>query len=83
MVGTYAMNGTTFNIYYYKAGTLSYVAQSGISSITNMDLGALATNAMKYTPMKSNWSLIDVEADFEVWNGGVGLTANNLSVTVH
>lgn len=64
-------------------GTVSYVLTSPATSLTNLDLGPLAADAVNRGYLQNSWSLIDVEAGFEPWQGGVGLAANSFSVTVN
>jgi Glycosyl hydrolase family 12 len=67
----------------YGTGTLSYVATTPTTSVNELDLGPLADDAVSRGYMTNAWYLIDVEAGFEVWQGGAGLTANSFSVTVN
>lgn len=71
----HGVNGTT-------AGTVSYVAVTPRTSVTNLALGGFTADAVNRGYMKSTGFLIDVEAGFEVWIGSAGLTANSFSVTV-
>jgi len=54
------------------------VLSSGHTSVNNLDLGPLAADAVARGYMPSMWYLIDVEAGFELWQGGAGLAANSL-----
>lgn len=79
-----SIGGHTYNVWYGSSGggTVSYVMTSPVTSVTNLDLGPLAADAVNRGYMKSTGYLIDVEAGFEPWQGGVGLAVNSFSVTV-
>lgn len=80
------IGGRTYTVWYGgsgNGGTVSYVMTSPVTSITNLDLGPFAADSVKRGYMQNSWFLIDVEAGFEPWQGGQGLTANSFSVTVH
>lgn len=67
--------------------TVSYVANEAVPSFNNEDLGPFAADAAAHGygqsgGMKDSWSLIDVEAGFEPWRGGQGLTLSNFNVKV-
>jgi cellulose 1,4-beta-cellobiosidase len=55
---------------------------SPVSSVSDLDLGPIAADAVSRGYMTDSWYLIDVEAGFETWVGGQGLTANSFSVLV-
>jgi cellulose 1,4-beta-cellobiosidase len=76
-----SIDGATYNVW-YGTGTVSYVATTPVTSVSNLDLGPFAADAVSRSYMTSAWYLIDVEAGFEVWQGGAGLTANSFSVDV-
>jgi cellulose 1,4-beta-cellobiosidase len=83
---TVNIDGISFTVWYGgsgNGGTVSFVANSPTSSVTNMDLGPLAAYAVSRGYMQNSWFLIDVEAGFEPWTSGQGLTANDFNVTVH
>jgi Glycosyl hydrolase family 12 len=54
-----------------------------VNSVNNLDLGPLASYAVSQGYMQNSWFLIDVEAGFEPWTSGQGLTANSFNVTVN
>jgi Cellulose binding domain/Glycosyl hydrolase family 12 len=56
---------------------------SPATSVANLDVGTLAQDMVSRGYTKSSWYLIDVEAGFELWQGGAGLTTNSFSVTVN
>lgn len=78
-----SIGGRTYNVWYGGSGlggTISYVLASPATSVSNLDLGPLAADAISRGHMTSSWWLIDVEAGFEPWIGGAGLKANSFSV---
>jgi hypothetical protein len=63
-----------------SGGTVSYVMDTPTTSVTNLDLGPLAADAVARGYMNPAWYLISVEAGFELWQGGAGLAASSFSV---
>lgn len=63
--------------------TVSYSMTTGATSVTNLDVGQLAQDAISRGYMTSSCWLIDVEAGFELWQGGAGLAAKSFSVHVN
>ena len=83
---TVTLDGISFTVWYGgsgNGGTVSFVANNPMSSVSNMDLGPLTAYAVSRGYMQNSWFLIDVEAGFEPWTSGQGLTANAFNVTVH
>jgi Glycosyl hydrolase family 12 len=77
--------GLTWNLWYGTGGNgpcVSYVLSPAGSSVTNLDLGLLAADAVARGYLSASWYLIDVEAGFELWSGGAGLESTAFSVTV-
>jgi hypothetical protein len=84
--GTVTLDGIGWTVWYGgsgNGGTVSFVANNPMSSVSNLDLGPLAAYSVSKGYMQNSWSLIDVEAGFEPWTSGQGLTANLFNVTVH
>ena len=61
---------------------VSYVRNSGTTSVSNLDVDLLAADSVSRGYMTSSDYLIDVEAGFEIWQGGAGLATNSYSVNV-
>ncbi|HEX4832458.1 MAG TPA: cellulose binding domain-containing protein [Trebonia sp.] len=79
-----SIGGHTYNVWYGTQSTwdtVSYVMTSGATSVSNLDIGTLAQDSVSRGYTKSSWYLIDVEAGFELWQGGAGLATNSFSVT--
>ena len=62
--------------------TVSYEMTTGTTSVSDLDIGTLAQDAVSRGYMSSSCYLIDVEAGFELWQGGAGLATNSFSVNV-
>jgi hypothetical protein len=73
-----------YNVWFGKQGwnTVSYTMNSGTTSVRNLDLQPLIADAVKRGYISSSWYLIDVEAGFEMWQGGAGLATSSFSVNV-
>jgi Glycosyl hydrolase family 12 len=83
---TVTIDGISFTVWYGgsgNGGTVSFVANNSMSSVSNLDLGPLAAYAVSRGYMQNSWNLIDVEAGFEPWTSGQGLTADAFNVTVN
>jgi hypothetical protein len=63
--------------------TVSYTMTTGATSVSNLDVGQLAQDAISRGYMPSSCWLIDVEAGFELWQGGAGLATKSFSVNVN
>ena len=60
---------------------ISYVLNPGATSVSNLDLKAMFNDAVSRGSINPNHYLIDVEAGFEIWQGGQGLGTNSFSVS--
>jgi hypothetical protein len=77
------IGGRTYNVWKggsSPGGTVSYVLTSPATSVTQLDLGPLAADAVARGYMTAAWSLLDVEFGFEPWQGGAGLKVNSFNV---
>jgi cellulose 1,4-beta-cellobiosidase len=82
LVGTVSLGGYIFDVWYAPMGGWNYIAyvlQSGRASITNLDLGTVARDVVRRGYLDPSWYLIGVEAGFELWQGGAGMTTNSFS----
>jgi cellulose 1,4-beta-cellobiosidase len=80
------IGGTSYDVWDKSSGagaTVTYVADSPVTSVTSLDLGPFATDLMNNHYMPTGWYLIDVEAGFEFWTGGTGAAYNSFSVCVN
>jgi len=81
-----SIGGHTYNIWEGQMSTwdtVSYVMTSPATSVSNLDVGTLTQDMVSRGFTKSNWWLIDVEAGFELWQGGAGLATNSFSVNLN
>jgi Glycosyl hydrolase family 12/Cellulose binding domain len=79
------VGGNTYNIWEGAQSTwdtITYDMTSGTTSVTNLDIGTLAQDAVSRGYLPSSCYLIDVEAGFELWQGGAGLATNSFSVNI-
>jgi hypothetical protein len=81
-----SLGGHTYNIWYGTQSswdTVTYDMTSPTTSVSDLDVGTLAQDSVSRGYTKSTWYLIDVEAGFELWQGGAGLATNSFSVNVN
>ncbi len=81
-----SLGGHTYNVWYGTQSTwdtVTYDMTSPATSVSNLDIGTLAQDSVSRGYTKSSWYLIDVEAGFELWQGGAGLATNSFSVNVN
>jgi hypothetical protein len=79
------IGGTGYNV--WEGGqstwdTISYTMTTGATSVTSLDIDQLTQDAINRGYIQKSWYLIDVEAGFELWQGGTGLATNSFSVNV-
>jgi hypothetical protein len=74
--------GRSYNVWFGKQAwnTISYTMTSPTTSVSQLRLGPVIADAVRRGYISSSWFLIDVEAGFELWQGGTGLATNSLSV---
>jgi hypothetical protein len=78
------IGGHTYNIWEGAQSswdTVTYDMTTGNTSVSGLDVGQLAQDSVSRGYTKSSWYLIDVEAGFELWQGGAGLETNSFSVS--
>jgi Glycosyl hydrolase family 12/Cellulose binding domain len=81
-----SLGGHTYNIWEGNQSTwdtITYDMTSPATSVSNLDVGTLAQDMVSRGYTKSSWYLIDVEAGFELWQGGAGLATSSFSVSVN
>jgi hypothetical protein len=84
-VGTADINGVSYTVWEGAQSwgdTISYVMNNPVTSVKNLDIGGLAADAVQRGYVQKSWDLIDVEAGFELWQGGAGLATNSFSVNL-
>ena len=82
--GTTNVDGMNWNVWTGRQTSwniISYVLNPGATSVSNLDLKALFNDAVARGSINPAHYLIDVEAGFEIWQGGQGLGTNSFSVS--
>jgi Glycosyl hydrolase family 12/Ricin-type beta-trefoil lectin domain len=80
-----SIGGNTYTIWESRASTwnvVSYVMNTGTTSVSNLDVDLLAADSVSRGYMTDSDYLIDLEAGFEMWQGGAGLATNSYSVSI-
>ncbi|MCB1263340.1 MAG: hypothetical protein KDB56_01845 [Mycobacterium sp.] len=90
-IATITIDAVNWNVYRGNNGAnnvVSYVAVDTIDTLTDLDLLDFIDDVMIRTadfqePVTDAWYLTSVQAGFEPWSGGVGLTVNSFDATVN
>lgn len=80
-----SIDGRTYNVWQApqpSGTTISYTMTTGTTSVNDLDLAPLADDAVSRGYLPTSCYLLDVEAGFELWQGGQGLATNSFSVNV-
>jgi len=83
-VATATLNGAKYAVWTGRQSSwniISYVAQTPVTSVTNLNLLPFFADAVSHGSLDPSWWLIDVEYGFEVWTGGQGLGISGFSVS--
>jgi hypothetical protein len=81
-----SLGGRSYNVWEGSQGgfdTVSYTMTTGTTSVSGLDLAPLVQDAVSRGYTQSSWYLIDMEAGFELWQGGGGLATNSFSVNIN
>jgi hypothetical protein len=83
-VSTATIGSRSYQVWFGQRGwnTISYSMVSGTTSVQDLDIGKFVADAMRRGYIQKSWYLIDVEAGFELWQGGAGLATNSFAVNV-
>ncbi|HEX4831354.1 MAG TPA: hypothetical protein VH478_09715 [Trebonia sp.] len=81
------IGGHTYDVWYAKGtsaagGTVTFNMTTPTAAVFNLDIGQLVQSASTHGWANRTWYLIDVEAGFELWQGGAGLAVNDFSVAL-
>ena len=73
-----SIGGRGYNVWFGNQGwnTISYTMTSPATSVSNLDIDQLVADAVSRGYIQNSWYLIDVEAGFELWQGGAGLATH-------
>jgi cellulose 1,4-beta-cellobiosidase len=79
------VGGRSYNVWFGKQGwnTVSYTMSTPSTSVSGLDLAPIVADAVSRGYIQPSWWLIDIEAGFELWQGGAGLKTNSFSVSVN
>ena len=83
-VGTAAIGSRSYDVWFGKQAwnTISYSMVAGTTSVQDLDIGRFAADALRRGYIQESWYLIDVEAGFELSQGGAGLATDSFAVNV-
>jgi hypothetical protein len=81
-VSTAAIGGRSYQVWFGRQAwnTISYSMMTGTTSVRDLDVGQFAADALRRGYIGKSWYLIDVEAGFELWQGGAGLATDSFAV---
>ncbi|WP_199435050.1 GH12 family glycosyl hydrolase domain-containing protein [Qaidamihabitans albus] len=84
-VDTIELDGARWDVWTGNTGwnVISFVRTTPANSVTNLDLDAFTRHAVDRGSVGPNWYLTSVQAGFEPWRGGAGLSTNSFSVSVN
>jgi len=80
-----SVGGHSYNVWEGQQSvwnTVTYDMTTPSTSVSGLDVGTLAQDAVSRGFLSRSCYLIDVEAGFELWQGGAGLATNSFSVNV-
>lgn len=80
---TVQLAGTTWDVWRGSNGAqvVSYVRAQPAHSVGDLPLTAFFTDAIARGALRGDWYLTSVQAGFEPWTGGSGLSTTNFAVT--
>jgi cellulase/cellobiase CelA1 len=81
-----SVGGRGYNVWEGSQGsfdTVSYTMTTPSTSVSGLDLAPLAQDAVNRGYLSRSCYLIDIEAGFELWQGGTGLATNSFSVNIN
>jgi hypothetical protein len=83
-VSTATVSGRSYQVWFGQQGwnTISYSMETGTTSVQDLDIGKFVADAINRGWIQKSWYLIDVEAGFEIWQGGAGLATDSFAVNV-
>ena len=62
---------------------ITYVMNSSVTSVQNLDIGDVAANAVSRGYLASTSYLVNIQAGFELWQGGRGLGTQSFAVNIN
>jgi hypothetical protein len=82
-IDTVTLDGADWDVWFADVGWnfVTYRSAAPISSGT-VNMVLFTEDAIKRGLLSPDWYLMDIEAGFEIWKGGVGLTTNSFTATI-
>jgi hypothetical protein len=80
-----ALSGATWDVWVARMSSWTYVAyvrEGGVTSVSGLDVTQFIDDSVLRGDLSPSDYLLDVEAGFETWQGGTGLTTSSFDVTV-
>ena len=79
-----SIGGTTWDVWLgaIDLPTISYVRQQPTLEVTDLPLDQFVADAQRRGVAKPEWYMTSVQAGFEPWIGGRGLTTKSFSATL-
>jgi hypothetical protein len=83
-IGTANIGGYTWDVWFSQVdwNFITYKITSPRTNI-NLDYRPFIDDAISRGYIQSSWYMMDVEAGFEIWDGGTGLAVNSFAVAVN
>lgn len=84
-VDTVRLSGATWEVWTTRMGGWNYVAYRrtlGVTSVSDLDVKAFLDDSVARGSTDPSWYLLDGEAGFEIWQGGLGLGSTSFSFDV-
>jgi hypothetical protein len=89
-VGQIVVGDSTYTVYYgqqhgrrAESNYIAYVDLAGSGAASNLDIKSFIDDAVKRGYIDRRWYLLSIQAGFEIWQGGAGLTTNSFAATVN
>ena len=84
-VDTVQLSGATWDVWTTRMGGWNYVAYrrtQGVTSVSDLNVKAFLDDSVARGSTDPSWYLLDAEAGFEIWQGGLGLGSAPFSFDV-
>lgn len=83
-VGTVNIGGASWDVYFadWDWNYITYIRTESTTSVTNLNFQAFVNDCVSRGYINNSWYLDAMEAGFEIWADGQGLTLNSYSATV-
>jgi hypothetical protein len=83
-IGSANINGQSWQVWYASIGWnfITYRLNGSATSI-NLDYRPFIDDAISRGYVQASWYMMDIEAGFEIWQGGAGLACTNFTASVN